>query len=218
MGTTQTKVQICNLALGALNAGIVSDIDEPSDSLERLCGDRYDPVRRSTLRRHDWNFATKRVLLAKSPDKPAFRYESQYPIPSDFIKFVSIGDFDDVVDYKFEDRKILIDGSSISTTGTEALPFRYIFDFTTVADFDPLFVEVLSLELALKLAPALSGKATLMQQIRSEIELLITEAYSIDGQESPPERIERSKYLAARRGNIGAKNIGVGTPFIIFDT
>lgn len=173
---------------------VVMDIStDPQSEAEKACARWYDVTRRALLRMHTWNFAIKRRSLALG-GAPSFHYSNYYNLPTDYIRLVGIGDENDIeVDYEIEDGKILIDN------GDAALKLRYIYDQTDVNKFDAMFVEGLALLLAIRLAKSFSTDKSRRTELRDEWKEYKSDAFSIDGQERPPRRYQRSKFLSSRK-------------------
>jgi len=77
---------------------------------------------------------------------------------------------------------------------------RYIFDQEDVLKWDPSAIELFTLNLALRLAPKFKSAPRTINNIKDQIREFKAEAKAIDGQERVPTRIQRSKFLQARRG------------------
>ncbi len=200
MGAPTSKAAICNLALDYLKTdGSVVNIDTPPFTKnESICARWYDFTRRALLRKHAWNFASKRSQIARNSTDPAFRFADAYDLPNDFIRLISLGEREDLgreKEYKVENGQILLDNSGA------ALKLRYVFEITDVVKFDALFVKVLALDLALNLAFKFTSGASALRNITDFLITERSEAYAIDGQEQPPKRIEKSVFLTARRLN-----------------
>lgn len=220
MAKPTSKVTICNFALGFLNAGTVSDIDSPSTKAESVCARWYDQIRREVLRKHTWKFASKRALLPKSANTPLFEFGSLYPLPADYIRLISIGKFGDVGanHYRLEDNNILVGVDSEGAVENDSsLPIRYVYDFEAVGLMDPLFIKLLALELAAAMAIDITGKLSALENVLKIVELLAPEGYSIDGQEQPPVKIEKSRYLGARRGDSTVSRSIEDVGYVVFD-
>src|SRR5262245_52285113 len=80
-------VNICNLALQKLGAGRIASLDENSREA-RSCANNYETTRDAELRRHFWNFARKRARLAADVTAPEFGFDSQFPLPADFLRLI----------------------------------------------------------------------------------------------------------------------------------
>lgn len=197
-----SEVAICNLALSHLKQRPIVQLDSPSTSNEQLCNLWYHQVRQQVLRAHSWNFASKRTQLTPSTDAtPLFGYSHAYLLPSDWIRYLGrYDDLDNIIpgsnaDYQIENGYYLFNGSD-----DESINLRYISDFQTVAKMDALFRSLFALELAIVLAPNFSGSTSQVQTLMELKKDLETKATAIDGQERPPIRVQRSKFIEARRG------------------
>jgi hypothetical protein len=199
MSGVSSSVHICNLALDHLKEDSITTIDPPVTKVEVICARWYDHVRKSVLRKHSWNFAIKRASLAELSDTPSFQYSKQFQLPSNYIRLMSIGEFGSQKRYEIEDGKILTD-DIVSVTSSGALPIRYIYDFTNVSQMDPLFIDLLAAELALKISYQITGSNTRGRELFGLIKDIAPEAYAIDGQERPPIRREQSNFKRKRRG------------------
>jgi hypothetical protein len=192
-----SSTDIANLALDLLNAGTVNNIVTGTNPTEAMLRRWYDQARRKVLREHPWNFAIKRATLAASSTAPAFEYSSAFPVPSDFIRLCVVQNGDgyiyDRTSYTYENNSILINSDS------GALRIRYVYDIEDVNKFDPLFVDLLVLELALCVAYKMSDNNTNIQRIGELQRMRSAVARAIDGQESPPQRREVSRNVTARR-------------------
>lgn len=202
MAAPNSKAAICNLALDYVlqtNEEVITNIDSPNTQSEIVCGRWYDTVRRAVLRKHPWNFATKREILTQATEAPAFGYSRAYNLPIDFIRLNTINDTnsfdpDFKFDYQLENNQILTNGDAGAT-----INLRYIFDFVNVVAMDPIFIDLLAIELALRIAYKFTSSNTNIQRLAELRTRKLTEAMAIDGQERPPSRIERSRALTQRR-------------------
>lgn len=201
-----SATDICNLALDLLSAGTVQNVDEPTSPTEELLSRWYDLCRRKCLREHPWNFAAKRSVLAASSTAPAFGYAAAFPVPSDFLRVLYLST-DLVTDqetvfapdqYQFENGSILLGGTYGDAT---SLNLVYIYDITEVSSMDPLFVELLAYDIAMSIAYKVTETNTNIQRIAELAKVKKAIAKAIDGQERPPQRVQRSRALSARRNN-----------------
>lgn len=202
-----SPVAICNLSLSQLNQDFVTNIETPpvGDDVAALCKKWFPEQRRATLRSHVWNFAIKRVQIAADATPPLFGFSTAYDLPPDYIRFLTrhddigtplSGSFVEGVDYQIEDGQFLTQGST--TTGG-VLNMRYIFDQEDILKWDALATDLLVVNLALKLAPKFKSSPRAIANLKDTIRELKAEAKAIDGQERPPRRVQRSKFLRARR-------------------
>jgi len=199
LAAPDSEVDICNLALSHVKQRPVVQIDPPTSAAENLCAVWYHQVRRATLRGHVWNFALKRVKLTPDPSAvPLFGFTHAYLKPSDWVRF--IGRYDDLGskivpdDYELEGNYYYTNGED-----SQSINIRYIYDHVHVSKFDPLFISLFAINLAIILAPNFSGtenRVKVLVELQKEIK---AEATAIDGQERPPRRIQKSKFITARR-------------------
>lgn len=198
MTTALSGVEICNLALDLLRqTDKVESIETPESDTEILCARWYDMTRRSVLRAFPWNFARKRAALSLNATAPAFGYPNAYNLPNDYLELVFVGDnYDDdyETEYSVESGQLLIDNSAAAS-----INICYIHDFTIVAKFDALFVDLLSAELAIRLSNSITGMNKSMKEIKAWRDELRAQARTKNGQENPVKRREVSPILRHRR-------------------
>lgn len=199
MAKPSSQTAIANLALGHLKIDPVVSIDPPdSDSKAATAAAKwYDQARRDTLEAHPWNFASKRTSIASESSAPAFEYTKKYQVPPDFIRVNRIGEkWDDpILDFEIEQDYILCDEST-------PLKLKYVYDIKDVSKFSPKFITALSYKLAAFLAYEMTGNASLVEAMENQFERAMTQAASVDGQNRPTRRIQRSRLRDARR-NVG---------------
>lgn len=200
MGASISPVDICNRSLRVLKQDNISSISTPTTPNENICADTYEDSRRALLRLHPWNFAVKRTTLTENTTAPDFGWENAYDLPNDFVRLLTIGD-DSIKELrnKFEIENGQILGSDLTSTTASTINIRYIFDVTDTVKFDALFIRALFYLMALDMAPAFSVSKGLLANVETRFEEAIAKAVAIDGQERPPTRIQKSKFLRARR-------------------
>lgn len=213
MTAPNAAIDIINLAMDHCGEEVVSSIDAPVIDPEKLGARWYDQARRSLLRQYVWNFAKKRKRITRSTAAPDFDFEDAYPLPVDFLRFLSVGGYDEIsqdLDYDIEGRELLLNNS-----GANSVKLRYIRDVTDVALFDPLFIDILSLTLALRFAYYFSLKEKRLQSISKLLSEELPKAVTIDGQERPPRRVQRSVWRTKRL--FGGGHAGYATPYTVTD-
>jgi hypothetical protein len=200
MAAPTTDINICNLALDRLGQPPVSSIVNPTTAIEQVVARAYDQARRTLLRAYIFNFAKKYATLAvDGTEVPAFGFSSAFALPNDFVRLMALGDVtvNNDVPADFYD---MSNGFIYTDEGDDGvLDIQYIFDARTVTKYDPLFVDLLKLKLAMDTAYKFTLKPGLSKQIGEEFEAVALRAAAIAGQEKPPRRVERSKWRAARR-------------------
>jgi hypothetical protein len=206
------NIDICNLALDHLGAEYITSLSE--DTPQAIaCNQQYDICRRSLLRAHPWNFASKRASLAEDVTTPAFGYDHRFTLPTDCLRVLATEDqlndniitnpdfngyltvsnalaFPQADNYKIES------GFLLSNSGTVSI--SYIFNQTDVAKFDTTFIDVLALKLAWTICYKVTGNSSRRKDLMEEYKAMLVDAKSSDGQEGTKERVERSSWLSVR--------------------
>ena len=173
-------VDICNGALNQLGASTILTLTEDSKNA-RLCNARFTQVRDSIFRSHPWNCLQKRVELAADSDTPAWGFTSQFTIPADCLRVLTILDFDS--DYKIEGRKILTDNSSMK--------ILYVSRVTDPNEYDELLRETLSAALAADIAYAVTSSNPVAKNMYDLFQEKLKDARFVDsteGQNMNPEK------------------------------
>ena len=187
-------VDICNSALNLLGASTITTLTEDSKNA-RLCNQRYEPIRNRTFRSHAWNFATKRVELAKDSTAPVVEYANQFTLPSDCLRVLKIhtGTTDSIkstIDYVVEGRKVKTDEGTVFLV--------YIALITDPNEYDTYFNEALSAALAADLAYAITNNATLSNNYQAIADERLREARFVDATENSLGTVESNEFTDAR--------------------
>lgn len=200
-----SSTDIGNMALDLLSAGNVTDIENPTSPTEELLNRWYNHTRKKLLREHPWNFAIKRTNLAASSTVPAFGYDKQFPLPSDFLRLLTINDSTYTQDVPSSSRQFRVENGNILVSNiysdSNTLKLKYVSDFTNVSQMDALFVEIVVYELALAIAYKVAESNTNIERIGALLRDKKSLAKGVDGQEDPPRIIERSRSRHVRRNN-----------------
>lgn len=188
---------ICNIAMDHLNEKAdIANIENPETDNEKLCARHYYVVLEYILRNYVWNFAKGRKIIARDAlNTPEFDYSDAYVLPNDFLRLISWDNHNSLIDLDYD-----LTGEHLLLNNDEApsVKLRYIKRVDNVRLFDAGFVQLFSLYLALNIAFKKTGKQTLMDRLAKQIEVAEAKIISIDGQERPPQRVQRSKYRRAR--------------------
>lgn len=196
-----SEVQICNAALLRLGAQPITSFTDGTVS-STICNQMYALTRDLLLRQHTWNFATKRVSLAADSTTPAFEWEYQYPLPSDFIRVDRI--YEQISDYSIE-------GSYLLTNQTAPLKLVYIAQITDPTKFDVLFVEALVLLLAVKMGTRINGDGFDSGRLMTEAADVLRKAQMVDGQDAVKQLVI-TNYTDYRDNNLWLGNNPMRTP------
>ncbi len=183
-----SEVDICNLALSHLgDNATVASIDPPEGSAQAEHCSRFYPIARDTLlEMHNWNFSTRRAVLAQlTNDWEQWRYA--YALPANCINPISVIPKDAYDDYatkfvptdtpyyahnyspviaagRYVPQPYTIetrpDGTHVLYANQEEAVLRYQALVSDPTEFSSLFVITLSWHLASMLAgPIIKGDA-----------------------------------------------------------
>jgi hypothetical protein len=173
---------ICNLALSKIGDQMIMSLDDPSIEA-RFCKLHYAPTLASLLRMHDWNWAVGMTQLAQLSTPPPFDWDYSYQLPSDFARILTLNAFqanEPYCNFDIIGDKLLTDESTAYIT--------YVKSAVDPNLFDPMFVELLSLAIAAKLAKPLGGSMDIKQRLEQDFKQMLGEARRIDAQDSYPRR------------------------------
>jgi len=125
----------------------------------------------TTAGAHDADNVTDWVLVTARPD---FEYDYQYDLPADFIRLNGLNYTD--CSYELEGLSLLTDDDNVD--------LLYVKKVTDPTKFDPLFVEVLALHLAIELVMPLAQDKTLADRLESKAVQLMARVRTVDKQET----------------------------------
>ena len=208
MALSETK--ICNLSLSDIGSKRINDFGDDTESSPQAiqCRLHYEPTRDALLRSFYWPFAGARKTLAQDVTDPDFEWDNQFILPNDFLYLRSI--FEDNNEPNRNSRRShAIEGRRFLTNDSTA-KIRYTKKVTDVTEFDPLFVQVLVLQLDLKLIAGLAKTDTqLKKSIKDDLKLLMPSVRTLSRQEANLEGRE-TKYTwvdvrATRGGRIDSR-------------
>lgn len=202
-----TNTDICNMALGKIGSKRIKNLADTNENTPEAiqCRLHFEQTRDSLIRSHYWRFASARAELTQDSTDPDFEWDNQFILPDDFMRLKSV--FGDnftptgnlTVTFAIEGQRIL--------TNEDSASIRYIKKVEDPTEFDSLFVEILVLQLALKLVAPLAGAAPKLQKVLvTELRLVMPRVRALDRQETNTiGRENRRPWLEARvrGGNSG---------------
>lgn len=183
---------ICNSCLIKIGATTIVSLTEGTKSSNTV-NEQYDKVRLRLLRKHPWNCAMARVKLGQLADAPASEFDHAYEFPADWLRSIAVSDNSSMTgepDYRIEGRQVLSSADDIYV--------RYVKDLTDPNHMDAAFREALACALAADVCMALTGSATLSEQMRKDTENAILEARSVDSIEDAVEEEPEAEWITAR--------------------
>src|SRR5208282_233763 len=208
-------VDIVNLALTKLGSQRITTLTD-NVKAARSANAIYAITRDSELRAHQWNFATKRVILPALASKPVFGFQLAYELPVDCLKVIQAGDTYPgtprvlgVVtetggnDYQIEGTMIVTNrGTSwlpvVPPATPPALRLRYTARITDPNMFDSSFVEAFAMRLAMDLAEDLTQQIDKRKIAQEEYKAAIMTALRANAIELPPDTLPDNTWLLAR--------------------
>ena len=141
------------------------------------------------------------TTLIASDYTPENEWDFMFDLPVAFLRFRSILEESDSTS---RNQRRAIEGL-VLFTNLSGVSLRYVQRVTDVTKFDPLYVEVLVLQLALKLVPPTAGVGSagqaLLSELKAELNPLMAEVKSVDRSET--DIGGRSDWNLARHGGIG---------------
>ena len=180
----------------------ITQLDPPKTPVENMVAEVLPDLRRANLRKYPFNFAITRETITSEVAVPKFGPQlKQFKFPPDFLRYLSRYDTDGSMVDKSRDQ--IEQGKLLLSDTEDSVNVRYIFDCDKVALWDPLFVQLMKLELARALAPNFAGGKGRSQSLKQDLLEIQTQARAIDGQERPPTHIIRSAWVNSRRGRRG---------------
>ncbi|GHV55880.1 hypothetical protein FACS1894206_10270 [Deltaproteobacteria bacterium] len=181
-------VGIVNTALDHIGQSPITSLSEANPVAEkarRLLPGTLNFV----LRAHLWKFAQKRVALAKLKATPAFGYQAQFQLPTDFIRLVKC---EPDVPFTVEGRKILCDSPRLAIV--------YVGHCADPSLFDDAFREALELKLAANMAYGSTASGGLAESLNTRYLAAVREARGYDAREGEGQKFPASAWAAAKLG------------------
>jgi hypothetical protein len=140
-----STIDIWNQALTKLGSTRITSEADDSKQAQSLSA-IYDITLASELAAHPWTFAMTRARLPASVTAPAFGWQKAYPLPSDYLRMVEVGEY--YVLYQPDQTLFQIEGAEILCDEVSPLNIRYIKSITNAGLFPALFTEAMACRLA----------------------------------------------------------------------
>lgn len=186
-----SETSICNQALVKCGAARITSLQDDTKQARALSA-IYAVKRDAELAANPWTFAIKRAQIPASSTAPAFGWAYAYPLPSNYLALVEVGE-----DYSFYDSNtgalfaIETDSNgslSILTDQTSPLNVRYIYRVTNAGFFSSLFVEALACRLAAEVCEELTQSTSKKEALWAERKQAVREARRLNAIEQPPRK------------------------------
>ena len=157
------------------------------------------PALLETMLRFPWNFATQRKKLAQSSTVPGFGFDHAYPLPSDWVRTISVHG-NDIGVGTIAHRAEQVGGQNVIVTSHDEVWLRYI-----KSEIDPNlmtadFKRAFQVSLARDMAIPIANSRALFADLTVEAIRAVANARSTDAMESFPEQRPRGSWITARNG------------------
>ena len=181
------------------NYGTVSDIDTPTNDIERAFAVWFDTCRQFVLKLLMPNFALSRDVVSKLEETPLFGYEFYYGYPQNALKILGVGNIEDKENnYNIERTPLGIKAIGHDYDYTDGMPIRIIVDVTDINSWSVEARILLSQYLAAYTAMQITQDAAKAQKLKDELPAEISSASGMNAQENVPIRISNSRFKASR--------------------
>ena len=195
-----SQVDIANLALNKLGqTGITSFNDNTTNA--RLVNMVWAAVRDSELRAYKWLFVQTRASLPAMSTTPAWQYQYQYQLPQECLRVTQVGQYNqtDLNSYIIQDDSLYaIEGSLILTNMPAPLLIKYSQRVTDTTVFDPCFVDMLAIRLAIELCETITNSLDKRQMLTKEYQAAMLKAISANAFEVPSEILPDTSWVIQR--------------------
>ncbi len=186
-------VKICNLALSRIGEPDITALDD--DTEEAIaCNSVYESVVDEVLEMYNWACARSMAILSADSSTPVFKWDYQYPFPSNpyclrVIKVQDTGETD--IEYEIQGRKILCDEE-------DGIYLQFSKRIVDPAELSPWLSTCIALKLANWIEPRFGDSITRRKSIMDEFAAAVLEA-KIAGQcqdwgDDETERGSENKY------------------------
>lgn len=198
----RSVASIASAAMIWLGRDPIADLGDVHDVDARMVASRYDAVRDALLRSYPWNFAMRMASLpGRALAAPAFGYTHACALPSggDMGYCVKLWRADVARDVKW-----IVQGREMLLTCAPPVSVNYVIRQTDVEQYDPIFAEMLAIDLALALINRVGSNdiRKSSRELMAERRRLKREATLHDAIESYPRDPtdgDRGSWIRARR-------------------
>lgn len=179
-----SETQICNMALGKLGAGRISNYEADTSEKGVICRLYYESVVDEVLRSHEWNCAIwyQSLSLIDEDDDDYLlenydKYSYQFQLPTNPFCLRVL----EIPDYPAYDYEIV---SGFLLTNLSAVTIKYIRRIEDTTEFDTLLVKAIMYRLAAELATRTTGSQKDQDRMLAMYDWQLTRAVDVDARES----------------------------------
>jgi len=185
-----SKTNICNRALNAIGAQLISSIEDSNAKSAQRLSLVWEGCVKDLLAMHPWNFARAHKTLALETSAPDYTYDNAYTLPTDCVRALHLVDEDDEFEV-VENRLVYtdIDDAELIYTKHVENPSYYTESFSWA----------LAYRLAMEIAVAISMDKGTYDVVARKFEFYVAEAKLVDAVEGNPEEDDEDNiFLDAR--------------------
>ena len=193
-----SQTGIINNALRAISGTRITSISDGTAN-GNIATDLWDDAVDALLRAHTWNFATRRIQLARSATLPVFEYDYAYVLPADWIRTISVHDNDDgfgTITWREE----INAGQRALLANEENVYLRYVARVTDTNVWAVDFVSAFTAQLASLMAVPVAKSVSLAEKWEKEAGKRLRRARSTDALGASPESRPLGSWVTSREG------------------
>lgn len=198
-----SSTDICNQALRHLGvSSMIGNLATEQSANAVACRSFYETVRDATLRDFNWPFATKTAALGLVEEDPTTEWAYAYRYPSDCINMrrIESGFRNETADQRIKYKISRDDSGRLIYSDQADAVAEYTMQVTAAEEFTPDFVLAFSLNLAIMIAPQVTGGDPFKMGERAErlYNFLMTKAQAQAINEEQPDSLPEADYITAR--------------------
>lgn len=164
-----TKLSIINRAYRYIGQSPV-ELITPEDPTQLLVRGAYEDNVEWCLRCHAWSHAQKWAKLAKLEEDPPFGFANNYAVPADCLYVIDIHQDEDLT---LIGEEYALVGNNLYTNADPCL-CRYITTLSNMAFWPSDFCDLISLRIAIELAPTLvPGDSNITDSLSKRFQLAL---------------------------------------------
>lgn len=194
MTTSIAAVDICNMALDMLTEAPISSIED-DDPVALRFKRNFDQWRDLFLVLHPWNFAMKRLSVARDAISPAHGWRYRYLLPGDCLRLLPLrvgGEFGgDMIGHEIE-------GAYVLTDAKPPLKIRYIRRNENYGSWSPQAISAFAGLLAVRMALSVTGKKSVRESAEISADQLLLTAKRLDGLQGDVEKPSYQNVISVR--------------------
>lgn len=179
------------MALTHVGANTITDFDTDTSREAIVCRLHYPQVKDEVLTILPWRFAETQVDLgATLQDGPTYQFKRAFQLPGDVVKVIKTN-LVEGTDWAVVGDTLFANDNSVKITYTKRVEDTSLFT--------PIFTSLIMTLLASRLVMAVgSRKASLVEALQRQFQILIVEGGAVDGQQGEPNEITDTSFLSVR--------------------